>query len=457
MRKLTTEEFIEKAKKVHGDKYDYSQTEYIDSKTKICIMCPIHGKTLQIPNDHLNGYGCKFCFQDSQKLTTSKFIERANIIHNNKYNYEKTNYINSRKKVLIICPIHGEFWQTADGHLRGQGCTKCSKKIKTTEEFIKKAKEIHGDKYNYSLVKYINTQTKILIICPIHGTFEQYPENHLRGHGCKFCQSYLFKNIQHRKFKKKKYNNEEIDTKTNIFIEEANKIHKNKYNYSKIKFINHSIKICIICPIHGEFWQTPSNHLQGKGCNKCYNDIKKQIYSSNTLEFIDKAKKIHGETYNYSLTNYIRNNKKVIIICKIHGPFNQSPCNHLNGNGCPNCKKSNGELKILNYLKSKKINFEQQKKFPECKNNLTNRPLFFDFYLENLNICIEYDGEQHFKISRLNNMTHKNAELEFENQKYRDNIKNEFCKNNNIKLIRIPYWEKKNIEIILDNELKEEI
>lgn len=187
MKKLTTEEFIERAKSVHGDKYDYSKVDYVDSKTKVCIICPKHGEFWQTPNDHLDGHDCKKCIIEErakrQTKTSLDFIERAREVHGDKYDYSKVNYIDAQTKVCIICPIHGEFWQKPYAHLNGQNCPLCSHRNTkyTVEEFIEKAREVHGNKYDYSKVKYINKDKKICIICPIHGEFWQTPHNHIQG------------------------------------------------------------------------------------------------------------------------------------------------------------------------------------------------------------------------------------------------------------------------------------
>ena len=207
MRRLTKEEFIDKAKKVHNDKYDYSKVEYINNKTKVCIVCPIHGEFWMKPNNHLLKQGCPKCgietIRFSQRFTTQEFIKKAKEIHGDIYDYTKVNYINSKTKVCIICPIHGEFWQTPYGHLHYKGCPKCSvEKVHslqrhTSEEFIKKAEKVHNDKYDYSKVNYINANTKVCIICPIHGEFWQIPHDHLKRVGCpKCCQSHMEKETE---------------------------------------------------------------------------------------------------------------------------------------------------------------------------------------------------------------------------------------------------------------------
>ena len=191
---VTSEEFIEKAKKVHGDKYDYSKVVYKNSTTKVCIICPEHGEFYQTPNSHLNGQGCRNCgylmVGKSRRKTTTSYIKEAKKVHGDKYDYSKVVYKNSREKVCIICPSHGEFYQNAYSHLLGVGCPKCSGlKRLTTEEFVNRAREVHGDKYDYNNVIYKNAYTPVEIFCKVHGYFTQSPSHHSRGSGCPKCNN----------------------------------------------------------------------------------------------------------------------------------------------------------------------------------------------------------------------------------------------------------------------------
>ena len=264
--KITTEDFITKAKEVHGDKYDYSNVEYVNTNVKVCIICPEHGEFCQSPHGHLRGRGCPKCGANksckSKTSTTEIFIEKARKIHGDKYDYSKVNYINNHTKVCIVCPEHGEFWQSPHGHLRGRGCPKCGankgckSRTCTTEIFIEKARKIHGDKYDYSKVNYINNCTKVCIICPEHGEFWQTPGSHTNiGNGCPLCGN---KNSSEKRLKS-----------INIFIKQAKEIHGDKYDYSKVEYSSNHEKVIIICPEHGEFLQSPYKHLQGHGCPKC--------------------------------------------------------------------------------------------------------------------------------------------------------------------------------------------
>ena len=283
-----TENFINKAKQVHNDKYDYSKVNYVNSKTKVCIICPKHGEFWQEPRHHLSKHGCPMCGKENsdrkQSLTLNEFIEKSNQIHNGKYIYDKVNYVNAETKVCIICPKHGEFWQAPHSHLRGQGCPKCGRErninsIKITNEaFIEKATQIHGGKYDYSKCIYKDSNTKVKIICPIHGEFWQIASSHLNGHGCVKCA-----------------NIGKLNTISD-FIKLSNNKHHGKYDYSRVNYINNATKVCIICPKHGEFWQRPDNHIKGQGCPKCG-----QITSKAEDEIINILKDFCPQRHNRTL------------------------------------------------------------------------------------------------------------------------------------------------------------
>ena len=360
-------------------------------------------------------------------MTNEIFIKRSVEKHGNKYDYSLVEINNIDYKVKIICPIHGIFIQKMYNHFNG-GCKKCStlkvsNEQKTTkEEFIKKSIEVHGNKYIYDLVNYINSKEKVIIICKEHGEFKQIPYSHLNGCGCSKCSNrYL-------------HSNED-------FIKSSVKLHGNKYDYSLVNYINNKEKVKILCRKCDQYFeQTPHSHLQNHGCPFC-----KPGTLGTKEEFIRKSKIKHGDRYDYSLVSYINYNTKVEIICSIHGSFFQEPGNHIQGQNCTYCKNSKGQDKIKNILSKKNIDFESEKKFDDCYNQ---RKLPFDFYLPDKNIIIEYDGEQHFRPIEI-----FGGKKTFEKLKINDKIKNNFCKKNNINLIRIPYYEYKNIENILNNIL----
>ena len=188
-RTSSKDEFIKKARKVHGDKYDYSKVGYVNDKTKVCIICPKddHGEFWQRPSDHTRGQGCPKC-GGRYSPTTEEWIVSARKVHGDKYEYTKVNYEKNNINVCIICPEHGEFWQSPDKHLSGKGCPKCGGNYSPTkEEWVVSANKVHNGKYEYSKVEYVTAHTKVCIICPEHGEFEQMPYQHTNGSGCPKC------------------------------------------------------------------------------------------------------------------------------------------------------------------------------------------------------------------------------------------------------------------------------
>lgn len=427
--KQTTDQFIQKAMLKHRDRYDYSLVDYKGNTVKVKIICKIHGIFEQQPNNHLDGKGCIRCGK-RHKPTTSEFIEQAKAIHGNLYDYSLVNYKNAKTKVKIICKDHGIFNQIPDKHINSkQGCPKCTGRYITTEEFIEKAKKVHSFKYDYSLTQYKTGRGKIKIICSKHGIFEQRAAHHLKGHGCKKCGI-------------EPYSISKSLASANKFVIKANKIHNNLYDYSLVKYKNSSIFIDIICKEHGIFEQSPNNHLNKQGCPKCVGKFK------TTEDIINDFTKIHGDKYDYSKVNYVSAKDKVLIICKKHGEFLQRVNHHIKRKqGCPICKESKGENKIREFLLKNNINFIFQHRFKDC---IDTRPLPFDFYLPELNICIEYDGEQHFNPIEAFGGTNKLLE-----RQKKDKIKDNYCKNNKITLLRIKYdediIEKLSKNIIFDN------
>ena len=330
-RKLTKEEFVKKAREVHGDKYDYSKVEYKSNKEKVCIICKEdgHGKFYQTPSSHLKGSGCPMCTVENRKYTTENFIKRAKKKHGNKYDYSKVDYKNNKEKICIICKEegHGEFYQAPSDHIQGKGCPRCGSTIKLTKkEFIKRAKEKHGGKYDYSKVDYKNCTTKVCIICPDHGEFYQLPSDHFNGRGCSKCRC------------KAKLTTEE-------FINRSKSVHGDKYDYSKVEYKNNKNKVCIICPDHGEFYQVAGSHLLGVGCRRC---VGLEILT--TEEFVNRSKSVHGDKYDYSKVEYKNSHTPVEIFCKVHGYFSQIPNSHLRGKGCYKCSigfSSDSKLSLL--------------------------------------------------------------------------------------------------------------
>lgn len=298
-----------------------------------------------------------------------------------------------------------------------------------TDIFIEKSKIKHGEKYDYSLVEYNRCDLKVKIICPIHGVFEQQAYLHYNiGCGCIKCAEDYTASLSRKGIEK--------------FILEANLIHNGKFDYSLSNYNGALKKIKIICPTHGIFEQTPDNHLHKKGCKKCHFENLKILNTLTNDEFIKKANLVHDNYFDYSLCKYEHNNKKIKIMCPIHNEFEQIPSNHLSGKGCRKCSSSKGEIKIRKILNILDIKLKEQHVFSDCKNVIS---LPFDFYLHDYNMCIEFDGIQHYQ-----SIAFFGGEEKFKERIKNDKIKNEYCFKNNIHLIRIKYNDIIN-EFILSN------
>lgn len=246
----------------------------------------------------------------------------------------------------------------------------------TTEQFIEKAIAIYGNRFDYSKVIYLGNKIKVIIICSIHGEFQQTPSDHLAGYSCPGCKADKIGSL--RKFTQQEY------------IDKANKVHNNKYGYNNFIYKGSTEKGIFTCHDHGDFEQEANSHLQGVGCPKCGN-INKGIDKLLTeKEVIDRFIDVHGDRFGYDSFVYKNIDSKSTIICFEHGDFEQTPYLHMNGYGCPKCSCSKGEKTLIRLFKKHNINFQHQFKLPNY-----NR-LRYDFYLPELNVLIEFHGGQHF-------------------------------------------------------------
>jgi len=488
--------FLKNAAEIHGDKYDYSKVVYVGTEQKVIIICQKHGEFKQTPHSHIGQKAeCNKCSYEKQgrakRKTIEVFIKEAKNIHGDKYDYSKVEYVNSRAKVIIICREHGEFEQTPNNHIsQKQGCSKCSGKYSpTTEEWVEKAIKVHGDKYDYSKAEYTGKDRKITIICREHGEFKQIASSHLRGlsaesgqprgAGCSKCsgcyspttEEWIEKAIkvhgdkfdyskveyvnsgkhidiickEHGKFQQtpevhlrgfgcSKCSGNYRPT-TQEWIEKAIKVRGDRYDYSKVEYISTQKKIIIICKEHGKFEQTPSNHLLGANCPKCAG-----THSPTTQEWIEKAIKVRGDRYDYSKVEYKKALEKIIIICKKHGEFEQMPAAHLTGAGCPNCYNKT-EGKLHNWLRERyPDDVKHHQSFDWCKKK---KCLPFDWCIEKFKIIIELDGVQHFEYTP---HFHRNGKEDLYYQQQIDCFKMKKANENGYSVIRLlqkDVWDNK--------------
>lgn len=474
---MILEEFINKSNMTHGGYYSYLKSTYIDEKGKTTITCPKHGDFIQNLYKHMTGTLCPKCSIEKKvallRLPIEKFIERANIIHNNKYDYSKVNYTKVIDKITIICPEHGEYTQFVSGHLSGYGCRLCAiKKMRlTTEEFIKRSREKHGGIYDYSKVDYKDSREKVIITCRKHGDFEQIASLHMLGSICPTCSKenrYLTKEEFIEKAKKihgDRYSYENVvytgareyvsitcethgdflqlpnshlggagcphcyyESKfmTNKeFIKLASAVHNNKYDYSKTKYTGSKNKIIVTCPKHGDFEQIANAHLYSGGCRPCGRDNLRYTRE----EYIQKVTDIHKGRYSYDKMVYTNIKEEITITCPVHGDFIQKAATHLRGSGCRKCWISKGELAIETVLIEKGIDHQREYILPDFVNKYR-----YDFYIPSNRLLIEFHGIQHFQPI---DFYGGNENLDYVKQN--DKMKKLMAKNFNYNLIEINY------------------
>jgi hypothetical protein len=380
--------------------------------------------------------------------TTEEFIQRAKERHKDEYDYSPTKFLGATENLVIRCYIHGLFFQLPNNHIQGRGCIQCGRlkradkvRIFTIEEFIKQAKNIHQDLYDYSLVK-LDNPNNVEIKCSEHGLFIQSIYTHLRGSGCQKCGN-IRRNkknaLTQKEFLDKAYqvhgniygyfysvytsekNNVDIECfihgrflqsaaahmngqgcpkcgnerngnrcrKTlETFIMQARVVHQDLYGYTKSFYIDSATDICITCQIHGDYWQTPNSHLRGGGCRKCADEYTASLRWISNEKFIERAIKIHGDLYDYSQIDCKSYKHKVIIGCFEHGRFEQSQGNHLKGAGCPKCRGniSKIETKWLDYL-------HIPNKWRQVSIKINDRHFLLDALDPVNNIAYEFNGD----------------------------------------------------------------
>ncbi len=412
--KLTLEVFLDRVKKIHSiGQYDYSKVKYINNTTKVNIFCNIHKKMFsQSPKSHLKGAGCNLCAIDRgiefKTHSDDKFVNQAQKVHGNlKYDYSKTIYLNSKKKVEIICNIHGSFFVTPNDHLSKKvGCSSCGTERTTMavqeryknvgKEHLETAKKVHNNIYDYSKVIYTGCDDKVIIGCKKHGDFKMLLDSHAtQKQGCPKCAN--------------EKNGESRSLKLNDFIECSIKNHKNLYSYESVILKNGSSKVkifCKKCDIY--FIQEAKVHMAGAGCTTCYHERSAIARALTTEEFIYKSQQVHGiHKYDYSMTKYINSRMKVKIKCNdCNYIFKTIPSDHMGkASGCPKCANliSKPEKEIVEFIQSLDIEVEEGTR-DIIKNPNNGRKWELDIFLPEHNIAIEFNGVYFHSTARKSNI-----------------------------------------------------
>ena len=449
-RRLTTEEFIRRAKIIHKNKYKYGSVVYVNSKTKVKIFCNTHNEFFMMtPDTHLyKRSDCPKCSNElrgkNKTRSNSDFIKSMKEKYGDQFTYENTNYTGNKNPIIITCKIHGDFERTPVNLLSGRGCKKCIKeneRKKLEDKFIRRAKEINGDKNDYSQVHYVGDKTNVKIICNIHGQFFQTPSKHIyRRDDCPKCGIIKNGNSQRKT--------------TEQFIKESKAIFKDEngddlLGYDKCIYTGSKNDVELYCKKHKEYFKIVPMAHTGKhkqSCPKCSLESQGKIEVYDTNSFIERAQKVHvdenGEPlYTYKDAIYTYSKNKLKITCRLHGNFLQSPDSHVTGkHKCPICSSSEPEKRIFMYLKKLNIDFIKEYKIKGYRYN-------YDFFLKDLNLLIEYDGRQHFKpVKYMYKVPIKNPEEALKERQKIDRLKDKIAEDNNYIIERIPYTLEKHLE-----------
>lgn len=405
--------FLEKVKEKYNNTYSYPNidNEYKNKNSYITIVCNKHNYEFKTkPLNHVKNNGCKYCYKDLTSVGKEEFLKRAKEIHGDKYDYSKVDYKTSREKVEIICPVHGSFWQTPYHHTYNKNkCPKCYLDRRRTTGRIILAKPENVMKWmdiikikrpNISLApgaKITGKEIQTKWMCSIHGELNTTLKNILRV-GCKYCSR----------------NSNEL---REIFINKAKKVQGDNVDYSKTDLSE--FMPTFICKTHGiEYKQEKRNHIMYIGCPECI----KNMHKKSNEDFIKESKLIHGDKYNYDKTNYVNIHHKVTITCPIHGDFDVLAGEHLRKTrkptGCKYCDiRCLGEKRVLDVLNKNNIKFIYQYK---------REPYNFrwDFVLPDIKLNIELDEKHHTYLNIIS-----------VNDKHKDII----MKKDGYKVVRLPY------------------
>jgi hypothetical protein len=364
-----------------------------------------------------------YTYTMGRRLTQEDFLRKSREKHGDKYDYSKSVYTGAGKKILIICPIHGEFEQQAGSHYNaGCGCNDCgiesnrAKMRKGPEYFLEKAREAHGDTYDYPdfLDVVIDNKSSFTVVCEVHGEFTQKVADHVAGKGCDPC-AIAKRGLACR--------HTEED-----FIRNATALHGDTYDYSEVKWDDPDDDVVIICKIHGRFPQNRSSHLMGRGCPPC-GDIRTRDAKRLTHEiFLERAQAIHKNRYTYDDGVYKEYHKPITITCRVHGNFDQRVADHLSGKGCRSCGTKN-----LSETMCRKIFQTHLGQSMPSRRHTWLEGLETDGFNDALKLAFEYNGRQHYEF-----ISGWHADMpHFEDQRQRDFKKRTILRSKGYYLIEI--------------------
>ena len=442
-RALTTKQWVAKAKIIHGDKYDYSKTKYINSKTKVTVTCSRHGDFEINPSNHIQPTlrrGCKGCsggkilnFDNStKKLSQNEFLKRVKGATTKNLDFSKSIYNGQRETVKVICKIHGEFEAWPHNLFAGQSCPSCAsietgKKHRVDPIVITERLNSHfGSKYEIDQNSIKMVTKKIKLKCEKHGWFDGLLSNLLQSSGCPICTSQRVAKIRNKK---------NTLTKGQI-IKRFKLVHGDRYDYSSIEPNGTISVVKIKCEKHGVFEQKVSTHFSGKGCPDCGLEQKAVNATLGQGEIYQRLIDLNGKIFVYPPNCGLSLLNPMPIICREHGLFYQPLRIHLKGNGCSECSQSLGAKRVSNWLREHGIEYQVEFNIPAGKKG---QPLRADFFLPDYDLFIEYDGEQHFRPVSLYSTNEETALEVFNQQKERDKAKDDWIRQNGFDLLRIRF------------------
>lgn len=324
------------------------------------------------------------------KLTTEAFIRKAKKKHGEFYDYSRAVYDGAHTLLEIVCPLHGSFMQRAGDHANvGKGCKQCGAVRATptpfsTADFVRQSAETHADFYSYEKSVYSTYKLPLTITCPTHGDFSQRAGQHMRGNGCPLCR---------RGRKSSKFKGQTRQQRFESWLERADKLHSGFYSYARVVFVNTKTPVTIVCPAHGEFSQTPGNHVDGPcGCPQCASKSKSDLRTKSHAGWIAGFLDAHGESaYDYTVCEDIAAaTQRVSIGCHSHGVFRQQAYVHQQGLGCPKCsgKESTPEVEMREWLAATLPPGEEL----QMNTRSVIPPFELDVYLPGLKVALEFNG-----------------------------------------------------------------
>ena len=371
--KLTQETFLQRSTNVWGNRWDYSSTVYKGARADLAITCPTHGEFSQAASSHMKGHvGCSGCSPKSARY--KDFFSRAKEVWGDRWDYSSTPPLEGRKNPIPIkCTLHGIFMQMPRAHLDlVVGCIPCRVGYFDQVSFLDRSREVWGSRWDYTLVDYVNSSTPVTIGCPAHGEFYQAPRHHILG------------NVGCKKCRR-----EQACSPSNSIIQQSREVWGDRWDYTEAECPDgYRGNITLRCREHGAFTGDISNHLRGNvSCVPC-----RDHGNLTTDEVIRRSKEVWEDRWDYSKTRYVRQLEKVTFTCREHGDFEQYTDAHFRGGvGCSKCswsKVSKGEKEVLEYIKSLGLHPEENVKglFPDSPK------VEVDIWVPTLSVAIEFNG-----------------------------------------------------------------